>query len=80
MTITRPGFEESGDQPRFAISAATALSMAAPPARMFPGTRTANSAQLNWNVFWAAGDPDAGDVVTAAEPRPTIMSAKNKSA
>ena len=57
--MTSPGFDESGDQPRFAISAETACSIAAPPPRILPGTRTANSAQLSWNALGAvAGSLD----------------------
>jgi hypothetical protein len=61
-----------------------AASICAPPLvrdKLF-GTFTANSAQLNWKVGGAVVEaaPEGDDEVITAEPRPTIMRAKNKSA
>jgi hypothetical protein len=53
-----------------------------PPASgvKFAGTGTLNSAQLSWNTFGASALDDGEEVVMTAEPRPTIVSARKRSA
>jgi hypothetical protein len=53
-----------------------------PPASgvKFAGTGTLNSAQLSWNILGASAPEVGEDVVITAEPKPTIVSAKKRSA
>ena len=81
--MTSPGFAWSAVQPRFCSSSVMAVSMRGPPDFTLEGTFTGNSTQLNWNVggaVVAVAPPDGADAVMTAEPRPTTINARNRSA
>jgi hypothetical protein len=60
-----------------------ATSIFGPPDLMFAGTRTGNSTQLSWNVggaVVAVAPPWGDEAVITAEPSPTTMRARKRSA